>query len=93
MNNFLPTLELCAFYIEYLKVKLTIINFRGRTNVKYFIQKQSLRFCKDTPKVSCPPLLKITTKSTHFLSARKKIPVLWTELQTNKIQKVSKPYI
>ena len=31
-------LELCTFYIEYKKVKLTVINFRGRTNVNYFIQ-------------------------------------------------------
>ena len=69
------------------------INFRGRANVKYFMQTQLLRIYKDTTKVSSLPLLKITTKSTHFLPARKKIPILWIELQTNKIQKVSKPYI
>ena len=68
------------------------INFRGRTNVKYFMQTQLLRFCKDTTKVSSLPLLKITTKSTT-LPAKKKRPILWIELQTNKIQKVSKPYI
>ena len=66
MNNFLAILELCAFYIEYKKVKFTAINFRGRTNVKYFMQTQVLRFCKDTAKVSSLPLLKITTKSIHF---------------------------
>ena len=93
MNNFLAILELCAFYIEYKKVKFTAINFRGRTNVKYFMQAQVLRFYRDTAKVSSFPLLKITTKSTHFLPAKKKIPILWIELQTNKIQKVSKPYI
>ena len=93
MNIFLAILEFCAFYIEYKKVKFTAINFRGRTNVKYFMQTQVLRFCKDTAKVSSLPLLKITTKSTHFLPAKKKIPILWIELQTNKIQKVSKPYI
>ena len=69
------------------------INFRSGTNVKYFMQTQLLPFYKNTEKVSSLPLLKITTKSTHFLPARKKIPILWIELQTNKIQKVSKPYI
>ena len=34
MNNFLAMLELCAFYIEYKKVKFAAINLRGRTNVK-----------------------------------------------------------
>ena len=92
MNNFLAILELCAFYIECKKVKFTAINFRGRTNVKYFMQRHLLRFCKDTAKVSSLPLLKITTKSTHFLPAKKKIPILWIELQANKIQKVSKLY-
>ena len=42
MNNFLAILELCAFYIEYKKVKFTAINFCGRTNVKYFMQTQVL---------------------------------------------------
>ena len=93
MNTFLAILELCAFYIEYKKVKFTAINFRGRTNVKHFMQTQFLRFCKDTAKVSSLLLLKITTKSTHFLHAKKKMPILWIELQTNKIQKVSKPHI
>ena len=46
------------------------------------------RFCKDTAKVSCLPFLKITTKSTHSLPAKKKIPTLWIELR-----KVSKRYI
>ena len=71
MNNFLAILELCAFYIEYKKVKFTAINFRGRTNVKYFIQTQVLRFCKDTVKVSSLPLLKIATKSTHVFPDEK----------------------
>ena len=93
MNNFLAIPELRAFYIKYKKVKFTAINFRGRTNVKYFMQTQLLRFRKDTAKVSSLPLLKITTKSTHFLPAKKKIPILWIELQTNRIKKVSKPYI
>ena len=31
--------------------------------------------------------VKITTKSTYFLPAKKKIPILWIELRTNKIQK------
>ena len=58
MNNFLAILDLSTFYIEYKKVKLTAINFRGRSNVKYFMQAQVLR------------LLKITIKSTHFLPAK-----------------------
>ena len=74
MNNFLAILELCAFYIYYKKVKFTGINFRGETNVKYFMQAQLLRFCKDTAKVSSLPLLKIIT---HFPFAKKKIPRLW----------------
>ena len=91
MNNFLAVLELCAFYIEYEKVKFRAFNFQ--TNVKYFMQTQLLQFCKDTSKVSCLPLLKITTKATHFLPARENRPILWIELQENKVQKVSKPYI
>ena len=42
MNNFLAIQELCAFYIEYKKVKFIAINIRGRTNVKYFMQTQFL---------------------------------------------------
>ena len=80
INNFLAILELYAFCIENKKVKFTVMNFRGRNNAKYFMQTQVLR------------LLKINTKSTHFLPA-KKIPILWIEPETNKIQKVSKPYI
>ena len=94
MNNFLAILELCAFYIEYKKVKFMAINFGGWANAKYFMQSHLLRFCKDTVKVSSLPLLKITTKSTHFLTAKKKISILWRyQYQTNIIQKVSKPYI
>ena len=93
MSNFLAKLEFFAFYIEYKKVKFTAINFHSRTNVKYFMQIQLLRFCKDTTKVSSLPLLKITTKSTHFLPAKKKIAILWIEPKPNKIQKISKLYI
>ena len=93
MNSFLAILEFCAFYIEYKKIKFTAINFCGQTNVKYFMQTQLLQFCKDTAKVSFLSLLKLTTKSTHFLPAKKKMPILWIELQTNKIKKLSKPYI
>ena len=57
------------------------INFRGRANVKYFMQTQLLRIYKDTTKVSSLPLLKITTKSTHFLPAKKKIPILTPRYQ------------
>ena len=70
-------------------LKYVAINFRGRTNVKHSF----FDFVMISVKVSSLPLLKITTKSTHFLPAKKKIPILWIELQTNKIQKVSKPYI
>ena len=58
-------------------------NFRGRTNVKHFMQTQFLRFCKDTA-VSSLPLLKLTSKSIHFFPAEN-IPILWIQLQTNKI--------
>ena len=62
VNDFLATLESCAFYIEYKKVKFAAINFRGQTNVKYFMQTQLPQFCKDTAEVSFLLLLKITTK-------------------------------
>ena len=45
--------------------------FCGRASVRHIMQTQVLRFCKDTAKVSSLPLLKITTKSTHFLPAKK----------------------
>ena len=93
MNNFLVILEFCESYSEYKNGKFTGINFRGQTNIKYLTQTQLLRFCKNTTKVSSLPLLKITTKSTYFLPAKKKIPILWIELQTNKRQKVSKSYV
>ena len=40
MNNFLAILELYAFYIKYKNTKFTEISFRGRNDVKYFIQTQ-----------------------------------------------------
>ena len=52
MNNFLAILELCAFYIEYKKVKFMAINFCGRTNAKYSMQTQLLLSHKDTAEVS-----------------------------------------
>ena len=67
------------------KVKFMAIKFRGLTNI--------LRFFKDAAKVSSLSLLSITTKATHFLLTKKKIPILWIELRTNKMQKVSKPFI
>ena len=84
MSNFLAILELCVFYIEYKKIKSTAINFRGRTSVKYFMQTQLLRFCKDTAKVSSFPMLKITAKSTHFLPLKKEMPILRIEFQKRK---------
>ena len=87
-NDFLAILELCAFYIEYVNAKFKETDFRGRNNVKYFMQTQLLRFCKDTAKISSLHLLKATAKSTHFLPAKKKIPILWVTLQTNKIKKL-----
>ena len=75
VNNFLAILEFCAFYIEYKNTKFTGVNFRGQTNVKYFMQTQLLQFCKDALKVSSLPLVKITTKSTHFCPG-KETPIL-----------------
>ena len=40
------------------------------------MQTQLLRFCKDTAKVYSLLVLEITTKSTHILPAKNKIPVL-----------------
>ena len=86
MNNIFAILELCAFYMEYKNAKLTEISFGGRNNVKYFLQTQLLRFSKDTAKVSSL-LLKTFTNSTHFLLAKRKIPILWTELKQIKYKK------
>ena len=72
MNSFLAILELCAFYIKYKKVKFMASKFRGRTNLKYFMQTQLLRFYKDTPKASSLPLSKITANPTHFLPAKRR---------------------
>ena len=58
MNNFLAILEFCSFYIEYKNAKFAGINFRGQTNVKYFMQTQLFQFCKDTAKVFFPSLVK-----------------------------------
>ena len=66
------------------------INFFGRTDVKYFMQTQLLRFCKDAAKVSSPPLLKITTKSTHFLFAKKKIPISGLNFKQMKYKRSQK---
>ena len=96
MNNFLPILELCVFYIEYRTVKFS----KKERQLTFVVEPMLNILCKhsfcdfvDTAKVSSLPLLKITTKPKHFLPVKKKIPILWIGLQTNKIQKVSKPYI
>ena len=57
------------------------------------METQLLRFCGDTAKVSSLSLLQISTKSTQFIAAVKKKPILLIEPKTNKIQKVLKPYI
>ena len=80
MNNFSAILGFFAFYIKLKNAEFTGINFRGRTNIKYFMQTELLRLCKDTAKASSLLLLKITTKSTHFLPANKKISILWIDL-------------
>ena len=41
-------------------------------------------FVKIPQKFLPLPMLEITTKSTYFLPAKKTIPILWIELQTNK---------
>ena len=80
MNNFSAILGFFAFYIKLKNAEFMGINFRGRTNIKYFMQTELLRVCKDTAKASSLLLLKITTKSTHFLPANKKISILWIDL-------------
>ena len=54
------------------------------------MQTQLLQFCKDAVKASSILLQEIATKSTYFFSAKKKIPILWTEPQINKNRKVFK---
>ena len=66
------------------------INFLGRTDVKYFMQTQLLRFCKDAAKVSSLPLLKITTESTHFLFVKKKIPICGLNFKQMKYKRSQK---
>ena len=41
-------------------------------------------FVKIPQKFLPLPMLEITTKSIYLPPAKKKIPILWTELQTNK---------
>ena len=62
---------MCILHRGRINVNLTQINFCGRTNVKYFMQTQLLRFCKDTAKVSSPPLVKIL--DLHIFSLRRRI--------------------
>ena len=70
INNFLAVRELCTFYIEYKKVKFTAINVRDRTDI--LCNNKVGDFVK-IPQVSSLPLLKITTKLTHFLPAKKNL--------------------
>ena len=57
------------------------------------MQTHLLRFCKDTAKVSSLPFLKVTTKLARVIPENKKITILGIEIQTNKIQKFSKPHM
>ena len=50
------------------------------------MQTQPLQFRKKTSKVSSRSLLKVIPRSTYFLPAKNKIPILWIELQTRKNQ-------
>ena len=72
MKNFLAILEFCASYIEYKNAKFTGIDFRGRANVKYFMQTKLLRFCKETTKVSSFPLLKKLLNQQIFSLQRRR---------------------
>ena len=45
--------------------------------------KHSFSDFAEIPQSFFPSLLKVTSKSTHFLPAEKKISILWIELQTN----------
>ena len=44
-------------------------------------------FVKIPQKFLPLPTLEISTKSTYFLLAKKKMPIMWIELQTNKNRK------
>ena len=90
MNTFLVILELYAFYIEHKKVKFMQLTFEVEPMLNILSKHSFCSFVKIMRKFFPFPLLKTTTKSTHFFSAKKK---KWIELQTNKVQKVSKPYI
>ena len=73
MNNFLAVLEFCAFYIEYKNAKLTGINFVVELMLNILCKHSFSYFVKISQKF-LPSLVKITTKSTHFVPAKKKIP-------------------
>ena len=83
----LPMLETTtkSTIFEYKNVKFkAIIYFSGQTNVNNFMQTQLLWFCKKSQKFLLLPMLETTTKSTYFLPTKKKIQILWIEIQTNK---------
>ena len=82
MNNFLGIMELRTFYTYYKNEKLKAINFSGQTNI--LCRHSFCDIVKITKKFLPFPLLEITTKSTYFPPAKKKIPILWIDLQTNK---------
>ena len=84
VNDLLAIPELCTYYIEYKNIKFKAINFSGQTNFKYFMQISFCDFVKIWQKFLPLPMLEITTKSTYFLHAKKKIPILCIELQTNE---------
>ena len=69
---FSDTGVICILHRVQKGIKFMAINFRGRTNVKCFMQTQLLRFCQDTGKVSALPLLKVCTKWTYFFPARRR---------------------
>ena len=69
----------CAFYIKYKTQNSRELTFVVEPMLGILCKHSFCDFV--TAKVSSLPLLKITTKSTHFLPAKKKITLLWIELQ------------
>ena len=71
-------------YIEYKIVKFKAINFSVKPVLNILCRHSFFDFVKVPQKFLPFLMLEITTKSAYFLPAKKEIPILWIEIQTNK---------
>ena len=82
--NHLAILELCTFYIDYKNVNSKQLTLVVKSMLNILCRHSFCDFVKIPQKFLPLPMLETITKSTYFHPAKKKIPILWIELQTNK---------